>query len=138
MPIMPAANHELGGTAMRAQVASVATGAALAAIFAAAVAAAPATKLAPADIQSTFFNGQPFTAATPSNVKYKMTFMPDGRMRREPTSGGTRGEGTWKLSNDGFCTTWAGAKSNCFTVAPAGDNKWSVLHGSNIVATWSK
>ena len=36
------------------------------------------------DIQSTFFNGQPFTAATPSNVKFKMTFTADGKMKREP------------------------------------------------------
>ena len=100
--------------------------------------AAPAAKLAPNDIQTTFFNGQTFTAATPSNVKYKMTFMADGKMRREPASGGAKGEGTWKLSKDGFCTTWTGAKANCFTVVSAGDNKWSVLKGSTIMATWSK
>jgi hypothetical protein len=100
--------------------------------------AAPATRLAPNDIQSTFFNGQQFTATSPSNVKYSMTFLADGKMRRHPTSGGTLGEGTWKLSKDGFCTTWAGSKANCFTIVSAGDNKWSVLKGTTIVATWSK
>src|SRR5277367_4275640 len=92
------------------------------------LAAPPASKLAPADIQTTFFNGQPFTASTTSNVKFKMTFTADGKMKREPSKGGgggARGEGTWKLSTDGFCTTWKGAKENCFTVVPAGDNKWS-------------
>ena len=101
--------------------------------------AAPATKLAPNDIQSTFFTGQPFTAATNSNVKFKMTFTPDGKMTRAPAGGGGgRGEGTWKLSKDGFCTTWKNAGANCFTVTRAGDNKWSVLKGSTIMATWSK
>jgi hypothetical protein len=123
---------------MRAYFAGVVTGAALGIFFATPIVAAPAGKLAPNDIQTTFFNGQPFTAATNSNVKYKMTFTADGKMKREPTTGGTPGNGTWKLSKDGFCTTWVGAKANCFTVASAGDNKWSVLKGSTIVATWSK
>jgi hypothetical protein len=106
-------------------------------LTAAAFAAAP-LKLAPNDVQATFFNGQPFTATTPANVKFKMTFTPDGRMKREPVGVGNRGEGTWKLSKDGFCTSWNGAKPNCFTVVAAGDNKWSVLRGSAIMATWSK
>ena len=91
------------------------------------------------DIKSTFFNGQPFTASTMSNVKFKMTFSADGKMKREPAvGGGGKGEGTWQLSKDGFCTTWNGSKANCFTVMSAGDNKWSVLKGSTILATWSK
>jgi hypothetical protein len=102
--------------------------------------AAPPTKLAPSDIQTAFFNGQPFTAATTSNVKFKMTFTADGKMKREPAGGGggSKGEGTWKLSKDGFCTTWKNAGANCFTVVSAGDNKWSVLKGSTIMATWTK
>ena len=43
------------------------------------VLAAPAGRMAPKDIQDTFFNGQPFTAATPSNVKFKMVFRPTAR-----------------------------------------------------------
>src|SRR4051812_17911214 len=46
--------------------------------------AAPAGRLAPKDIETTFFNGQPFTASTLSNVKFKMVFSPDGTMTREP------------------------------------------------------
>jgi len=97
-----------------------------------------ATKLAPADIQNTFFDGKPFTATTPSNLKFKMTFTTDGNMKRVPVGKGSRGEGTWKLSKEGFCTTWKGSKDRCFTVVSAGDNKWSVLQGSTIMATWSK
>src|SRR5580700_10808502 len=100
---------------------------------------AAAEKLAPSDIQSTFFNGQPFTASTLSNVKFKMTFTADGKMKRQPMGTGPKGEGTWKLSKDGFCTTWNGSTlSNCFTLVSAGDNKWSVLKGSTVQATWTK
>lgn len=124
---------------MRAVIASVLAGVGVSAILSTTVYAAPAAKLSPNDIQATFFNGQPFTAATPSNLKYKMTFSPDGKIKREPLGGhGARGEGTWKLSKDGFCRTWKGAKEDCFTIVSAGGNKWSVLKGSTIVATWSK
>jgi hypothetical protein len=100
---------------------------------------AAADKLAPSDIQSTFFNGQPFTASTQSNLKFKMTFTADGKMKRQPIGTGAKGVGTWKLSPDGFCTTWGGATiANCFTLVSAGNNKWSVMKGSTVQATWSK
>src|SRR3984957_10054949 len=98
-----------------------------------------ADKLAPNDIQSTFFNGQPFTASTQSNLKFKMTFTANGKMKRQPIGTGAKGEGSWKLSQDGFCTTWGGATiAHCFTLVSAGDNKWSVMKGSTVQATWTK
>ena len=113
-------------------------GSAISFLVAASAFAAPAAKLSPDEIKSTFFNGQPFTASTPSNVKFKMTFTADGKIKRQPIGSGSRGEGTWKLSKDGFCRTWKGAKEECFTVVGAGANQWSVIKGSAIMATWSK
>ena len=84
----------------------------------ASIAPALAAVLAPNDIQSTFFTGQPFTASTLSNVKFKMVFTADGKMTREPVGKtGAKDEGTWKLTKDGFCTTWKGSTANCFRVA---------------------
>lgn len=123
---------------MPAVVARVLTGSAFGLVLTTTAVAAPPAKLSPSDIQATFFNGQPFTARTPSNLKFKMTFTADGRMKRQPIGTGSKGEGTWKLSKDGFCTTWKGAKDNCFTVVSAGGSKWSVLKGSTVMATWSK
>jgi hypothetical protein len=128
----------LAGPILAAMALSVVLVAPAAAAPATAPAKPAATKLAPADIQSTFFNGQAFTATTPSNLKFKMTFSADGKMKRQPVGTGSRGEGTWKLSKDGFCTAWKSGKEGCFTVVAAGDNKWSVLKGSTIMATWSK
>ena len=100
---------------------------------------AVAAELAPNEIQATFFTGQPFTASTPTNIKFKMVFAPDGKMTREPVgTAGAKGEGTWKLTKDGFCTTWKGSKPNCFRILTAGDNKWSVMKGTTAVATWTK
>jgi hypothetical protein len=123
---------------MRAGFAGLVAGGVLGVLLAAPALAAPAAKLSPTDIQATFFNGQAFTASTPSNLKFKMIFTADGKMKRQPIGGGSKGEGTWKLSKDGFCSTWKGSKDNCFTVVSAGDNQWSVLKGSTIMATWSK
>ncbi len=123
---------------MRAHSTSAVTSAAAIILAATSIARAQVARLSPNDIQSTFFNGQPFTAVTPSNVKFKMTFTADGKMKRTPVGAGSRGEGTWQLSKDGFCTTWSGNTPHCFTLVSAGDNKWSVLKGSTMLATWSK
>src|SRR5215813_887813 len=89
-----------------------------------------AATLTPNEIQSTFFTGQPFTASA-TNVKYKMVFSADGKITRETVgAGGSKSEGTWKLSKDGFCTTWKGSNPNCYRLVTAGDNKWSVMKGT--------
>jgi hypothetical protein len=101
--------------------------------------ATAASKLSPVEIQSTFFDGAEFTAATPSGIRFKMTFTADGKVRRVPTgNGGARSEGSWKLDEDGYCTTWKGSKPNCFIVVAADKNKWSVMKGPAVIATWTK
>src|SRR5262249_51805115 len=81
-----------------------------------------AAALAANETQATFFTGQPFPAAA-KNKKYKMIFSPEGKRTREPIgAGGSKAEGTWKLTKDGFCPTWQGSKANCFKILTAGDN----------------
>jgi hypothetical protein len=105
-----------------------------------AVAAEP---MAPSDIQATFFNGQPFTAATPGGTQFKMIFTADGKMSREPLAHtGYKDTGTWKLDAKGFCTSWNRAKVTCYTIIPSSENKWSVQKRATTIATtiavWSK
>ena len=117
--------------------------------------AAPVGRIAPKDIETLFFNGKPFTASTTSNVKYKMVFSADGTMTREPmaksssksgskskskssASPGPKTEGTWKLSPDGFCSTWKDSKENCYRVHENGANKWAIVVSTQAVAYWSK
>jgi hypothetical protein len=108
-------------------------------IFLAASAALAAQPMAPNDIQATFFNGRAFTASASSGTKFKMIFMPDGSMIREPLGkSGTKRSGTWKLDASGFCTTWKKGGANCYTLIPSGKNKWSVQRGSTTIAVWTK
>jgi hypothetical protein len=105
----------------------------------ASIAPAAAANLEPKEIQALFFTGQPFMSATPANVKYKMTFSSDGHVVREPVGkSGVKGEGSWTLNKNGFCTTWKGSPPNCFRLVADGANRWSVLKGNSIVGTWSK
>jgi hypothetical protein len=102
-------------------------------------AAFAAQKLAPQEIQAQFFDGKAFTAATTSGTKFKLTFAPDGKVLREAQDkAGSKGEGTWKLTKDGFCTKWTGSAQNCYTLINVDKNKWSVVKGAATVATWSK
>ena len=108
------------------------------AVVVAAIAPVLAAVLAPAEIQSTFFTGQPFTASA-SGGKFKMVFTADGNVSREPAAKtGAKGEGTWKLDKTGFCTTWKSQQPNCYEVMVKAPNKWSIMKASNLVAVWSK
>src|SRR5262249_60690803 len=98
-----------------------------------------AGRMTPAEIQSTFFTGQVFTAATPSNVKFKMTFSTDGKVTREPVgTAGAKGQGTWKLSKEGFCTKWQGGQSNFFSGLPSGGNQSAILKSTAVLGIWAK
>ena len=45
---------------------------------------------------------------------------------------------TWKLSKEGFCTSWKGSAAICYTLVNVDKNKWSVVKGATTVAVWSK
>jgi hypothetical protein len=101
--------------------------------------ARPATLVPPKLIQAMFFTGEPLIAATTSGTKFKMTFAADGKITREPQDkAGQKGEGTWSLSEEGFCTSWKGSAANCYTLVNVDKNKWSVVKGATTVAVWSK
>ena len=90
-------------------------------------------------LKRNFFNGEPFIATTPANVRYKMVFTLDGKMSREPLSqGGTGNDGTWRFSPDGICTTWPGSKENCFKIVASGKNRWAIMVDTQAVLYWSK
>ena len=99
--------------------------------------------MSPSDIKATFFNGQPFTAASPSGTKFTMTFTPDGKITRQALAqSGKTDVGTWKLNAKGFCTSWEHGRSNCFSVVSNGESKWWVQQTATTitltVAVWSR
>src|SRR5436305_6506492 len=112
---------------------AILAGVAIAALLSGATHAA--SKLTPKEIQAEFFDGKPFTAATTSGTKFKLTFSGEGKVTREPQDkAGQKGEGSWKLSKDGLCTTWKGSPSNCYTIVNVDKNRRSVVKGAATVA----
>jgi len=78
-------------------------------------------------------------AAKQWNADAKTLAVADGKVTREPQDkAGQKGEGTWKLSKEGFCTQWKGNASTCYTIVNVDKNKWSVVKGAATVAVWSK
>ena len=113
-----------------------------AAILFSAGAALAGEPMAPDEIKSAFFTGQPFTAVSLSGAKFKMIFTPDGGTTCQSLTIRHCERRHRKLSAKGFCTAWNKAKPNCFTIIPSGENKWSVQKIATTIATtvavWSK
>ena len=102
-------------------------------------AALAATKLTPKEIQTEFFDGKPFTAATTSGVKFKLTFASDGKVTREPQDkAGAEGRGDLEAVEGRLLHHWKGSAANCYTLVNVDKNKWSVVKGAATVAVWSK
>jgi hypothetical protein len=86
-----------------------------------------------------FLTGQPFTSIISSKQTFKMVLSGDGKMTREPLGPtGTKGDGTWALQGDKLCTTWAGARRNCFVIRMKDASRWSIMKGKTEVAVWSR
>jgi hypothetical protein len=51
--------------------------------------------------------------------------------------GGSKGQGTWAVSGEEICMTWAGVQPDCFVLQKKAENEWSVIRGSTEVAVWS-
>ena len=78
-----------------------------------------ADRMAPANIQTTFFNGKPFTASTASGTQFKMIFSSDGNMTWEPRGKeGKKNAGTWKLDDLGFARLGTMARRTATSSCP--------------------
>src|SRR5665213_3176211 len=81
-----------------------------------AIAAAP-TLLTPVQIKTIFGTGRPFSAVSAAGTKsYSFTFNTDGSALEIPAARGKRTSGTWRLSDNGYCTTWGNGTETCYTI----------------------
>jgi hypothetical protein len=102
------------------------------------VSAAGAANLSPQDIKATFATGTAFTATSPAGTAYLMVLKPDGTASRTPKKGTPAVMGTWRLSADGYCSTWGKNPESCYTIQQSG-TKYTVLDKKGQVAAhWNK
>lgn len=95
-----------------------------------------ADKLSPDDIKKTFGTGKGFASEAPSGSTLTLTLSPDGTAKALP-KGKKKGQvGTWRVSDNGYCSTWGKSTEKCYTVQKNGD-KYDVFnaHGA-VVAHW--
>ena len=92
----------------------------------------------PESIKATFGTGVSLSSTSPSGARFTLTLKPDGTATRAPKQSKMPTPGKWRLSKDGYCSTWSGGNENCFIIQQSGP-KYSVLdsHGK-LAAVWSR
>ena len=105
-------------------------------MFSVPLTALAAAALTPREIGATFATGTPFSSTTPSGTSYSIVLKSDGSASRTPSRSKTAITGTWRLSTDGYCSTWGKSAENCYRVEKdAGRYKVFDKSGST-VAYW--
>src|SRR6187200_2547587 len=83
--------------------------------------------LTPDEIKSTFATGDPFTATSAGGTAKTITLNPDGTSTVKSKGKKKAAEsGKWRLSADGYCSTWGKGSENCYLVKADG-KKFDVL-----------
>ena len=93
--------------------------AALLVLLAAGAAHAQPAPVAPAEIRDQWA-GRTLAGRTPTGAAVAMTFGADGKAT---LSGAASDAGTWRVSDEGYCTTWLrirAGQERCFTARRAG------------------
>jgi len=110
----------------------------LALICCSALPAVAANPLPPQQIKATFGTGDVFTATSSGGTVYHIVLKPDGGASRTPKNSSAAVVGTWRLSDNGYCSTWGKNPESCYTIQQSG-TKYTVLDKKGSVAAhWSK
>jgi hypothetical protein len=105
-------------------------------MFSVPLTAVAAAALTPREIGATFATGTPFSSTTPSGTSYSIVLKSDGSASRTPSRSNTAIAGTWRLSTDGYCSTWGKSAENCYRVEKDA-GRYKVLDKSgSTVAYW--
>ncbi len=92
----------------------------------------------PSDLNQSFFDARPITSTDAKGRDAKLVFAPGGAVTFTNASG-KASEGTWRLSDEGFCMTVGSAKrESCYIVVKQSDGKLSALKRSGQPFTWSR
>lgn len=100
-------------------------------------ASAAASALTPDEIKSTFGTGKPFTAVSTSGQAYTFTLKPDGTAIQVPKGKKSGSNGTWRVSDTGYCSKWGSGAEHCYTIEKNG-TKYTVLDaGRHVISNWT-
>lgn len=91
----------------------------------------------PKDLGRDLFDAKPIKSTDARGRISEMTFAPDGKLSRK-TASGRVSEGTWRLSEEGFCMKLATAKrESCYLVLRGEGGKLTAMKQSGQPFTWT-
>lgn len=94
--------------------------------------------VAPATLNSAFFDSRPIATTDARGRISQMVFTPDGTVKRK-TASGRESEGVWRLSDEGFCMQVGKAKrESCYIVLKRTDGTFSAMKQSGLPFTWER
>jgi hypothetical protein len=103
-----------------------------------AIAANAAELVAPALLDTTFFDAKPITTTDAKGRVSQIVFTPGGTLNRTSSSG-KASEGKWRLSDDGFCMQVGEAKrESCYVVVKRDDGQFAAMKRSGEPFIWTK
>src|SRR5437899_102597 len=88
--------------------------------------------LTPDQIKATFITGVPFTAEAMGGKTKTITLNPDGSAKIVAKGKKTGQTGKWRLSTDGYCSTWDKGTENCYLIKKSG-TKYDVMTPKKVV-----
>jgi hypothetical protein len=92
----------------------------------------------PTTLGTSFFNSMPITTTDAKGRTSQISFTPGGTLTRTTATGRTS-EGTWRLSEDGFCMQVGNAKrESCYVVLKRDDGKIATIRRSGEPFIWEK
>jgi hypothetical protein len=92
----------------------------------------------PTLLDTNFFDAKPITTTDARGRVSKIVFTPGGTLTRTSATG-QESQGTWRLSEDGFCMQAASAKrESCYVVVKRDDGKFAAMKRSGQPFIWEK
>lgn len=101
------------------------------------VTAGAAELVTPQDFKSGYFDGKPVTSTDARGHKSTFVFTVDGKVTRKTERGRTT-DGTWTLSDTGFCMKIGNAKRESCYIAVKDTGGIKVLHISRGAFEWTR
>jgi hypothetical protein len=98
-----------------------------------------AKPLSPKEIKSDFGTGKPFKGVTvPGGESYLLTLKANGTAKMTMATGTQATEdGKWRVSTDGYCSSWGKAPEHCYQIKKNGKT-FDVLSASHrVIAHWT-
>jgi hypothetical protein len=94
--------------------------------------------LTPDEIKTNFATGVPFTAESAGGTKKMLTLNPDGTAKVVSKGKKAGQAGTWRVSSDGYCSTWGKGTENCYLIKRVGKTFEVLTAKKVLIARWSK